>query len=275
MIEPEHPKLSVAEQCELLGLHRSAWYYRPKPISGRDQELMRRIDELHTAHITWGTRKLRDALRLEGWAVNRKRIQRLARIMGLKVVFPQRFGGRLPPDHEIYPYLLRGVTPERPNQVWSIDLTYIRLADGFVYLTAIIDWHSRAILSWDLSITMDKSSAIEVLERALRRHGTPEIFNSDQGVQFTSPAFLKPLKDAGVKISMDGKGRALDNVYIERFWRTIKYDEVYLSDYRTPDEARERIGEFIAMYNHDRPHASLGGKTPAMVRGWAAPEAAA
>ncbi len=264
MIEPDHEQLSVREQCDLLGFHRSTLYYQPRPVPQENERLMRRIDELHTAHITWGSRKIRDALRLEGSRVNRKRVQRLMRHMALRVVFPQRHHHRLPPDHEVYPYLLRGVSVERPNQVWSIDLTYIRLDDGFVYLTAIIDWYSRKILSWDLSLTLDKSSGIEVLQRALRRYGPPEIFNSDQGVQYTSPAFLKPLKDAGVKISMDGKGRALDNVIIERFWRTIKYDEVYLNDYVSPAEARQRIGEYIAMYNGRRPHDSLGGRTPNM-----------
>lgn len=264
MIEPEHKELSVREQCELLGLHRSTLFYQPRPRPQENEALMRRIDELHTAHITWGSRKIRDALRLEGWKVNRKRVQRLMRLMALRVVFPQRYHRRLPPDHEIYPYLLRGMSVTRPNQVWSIDLTYIRLADGFVYLTAIIDWYSRKVLSWDLSLTLDKSSGIEVLERALRLYGPPEFFNSDQGVQYTYPKFLDPLKDAGVKISMDGKGRALDNVIIERFWRTIKYDEVYLNDYESPAEARIRIGEYITMYNAQRPHASLDGRTPNM-----------
>jgi len=267
MIEPNHNTLSVREQCELLGLHRSTLYYQPRPKPQENEVLMRRIDELHTAHITWGSRKIRDALRLEGWKVNRKRVQRLMRFMALRVVFPQRYHHRLPPDHEVFPYLLRGMSVTRPNQVWSIDLTYIRLADGFVYLTAIIDWYSRKILSWDLSLTLDKSSGIQVLERALRRYGPPEIFNSDQGVQYTSPAFLQPLKDARVKISMDGKGRALDNVIIERFWRTIKYDEVYLNDYVSPAEARQRIDEYISMYNGRRPHASLTGRTPDMAYG--------
>jgi putative transposase len=267
MIEPDHESLSVREQCQLLGLNRSTLYYRPQPVDTEADTLMRRIDELHTAHITWGSRKIRDALRLEGWRMNRKRVQRLMRMMALRVVFPQQHHQRLPPDHEVYPYLLRGLSVDRPNHVWSIDLTYIRLGDGFVYLTAIIDWYSRKVLSWDVSLTMDKSSAIEVLERALRRYGPPEIFNSDQGVQFTSPAFLQPLKDAHVKISMDGKGRALDNVIIERFWRSIKYDEVYLNDYASPAEARERIGEYISLYNSRRPHSSLDGKTPNTVYG--------
>ncbi|NBC29459.1 MAG: IS3 family transposase [Spirochaetes bacterium] len=264
MIEPNHDELSVREQCLLLELNRSTLYYAPRKIGTETDTLMRRIDELHTAHITWGSRKIRDALRLEGWVVNRKRVQRLMRLMRLRVVFPQSHHDRLPPDHEVYPYLLRGVSVDRPNQVWSIDLTYIRLGDGFVYLTAIIDWYSRRILTWDVSLTLDKSSAIEVLERAMRWYGAPEIFNCDQGVQFTSPTFVEPLKDASVQISMDGKGRALDNVIIERFWRTIKYDEVYLNDYASPAEARERIADYISMYNGRRPHDALGGKTPDM-----------
>lgn len=275
MIEPDHEMLSVREQCNLLGLNRSSLYYQPRQDSDVTDMLMRRIDEIHTAHITWGSRKIRDALRLEGWEVNRKRVQRLMRRMAMRVVFPQVFHHRLPPEHEVYPYLLRGMSIDRPNQVWSIDLTYIRLEDGFVYLTAIIDWYSRKILSWDLSLTLDKSSAIEVLGRALRRHGPPEIFNSDQGVQYTSPAFLKPLKDAKVRISMDGKGRALDNVVIERFWRTIKYDEVYLNDYDSPRHARHRIDEYIEMYNSRRPHAALEGRTPSMVYGVESAQAAA
>ena len=262
MIEPDHEQLSVRQQCDLLGLNRATLYYRRQCEQEEVLTLMRRVDEIHTAHITWGSRKIRDALRLEGYTINRKRVQGLMRRLGLRVVFPQASHQRLPAGHEVYPYLLRGVAIARANQVWSIDLTYIRLADGFVYLTAIIDWYSRKIVAWDLSLTMDKSSAIEVLGRAMRRYGTPEIFNSDQGVQFTSPAFLQPLKDAGVKISMDGKGRALDNVFIERFWRTLKYDEVYLNDYESPAEARGCIGSFIEMYNGQRPHASLSGITP-------------
>ena len=275
MIEADHDQLSVRQQCDLLGLNRATLYYRPQREDEEVLTLMRRVDELHTGHITWGSRKIRDALRLEGYAVNRKRVQRLMRRLGLRVVFPQASHQRLPPDHEVYPYLLRGVAITRANQVWSIDLTYIRLADGFVYLTAIIDWYSRKILAWDLSLTMDKSSAIEVLGRAMRRYGTPEIFNSDQGVQFTSPAFLQPLKDAGVKISMDGKGRALDNVFIERFWRTLKYDEVYLNDYESPAQARGCIASFIEMYNGHRPHASLDGITPNMAYNNSGAQAAA
>ena len=275
MIEPDHEQLSVRQQCDLLGLNRATLYYRRQREQEEVLTLMRRVDEIHTAHITWGSRKIRDALRLEGYTINRKRVQGLMRRLGLRVVFPQASHQRLPAGHEVYPYLLRGVAIARANQVWSIDLTYIRLADGFVYLTAIIDWYSRKILAWDLSLTMDKSSAIEVLGRAMRRYGTPEIFNSDQGVQFTSPAFLQPLKDAGVKISMDGKGRALDNVFIERFWRTLKYDEVYLNDYKSPAEARGCIGSFIEMYNGRRPHASLAGITPNMAYNGSGAQAAA
>jgi putative transposase len=205
-----------------------------------------------------------------------ERIQRLTRGMGLRVVFPQAFHHRLPPDHEFYPYLLRGLSVERPNHVWSIDLTYIRLVDGFVYLAAIVDWYSRKILSWDLSLTLDKSSGIEVLGRALRRYGSPAVFNSDQGVQYTSPAFLQLLKDTlGLRISMDGKDPALDNVIIERFRRTLKYDEDYLNEYASPAGARRRIGEYIEMYNSPRPHDSVGGVTPNMAYGTAGAHEAA
>ena len=237
MIEPDHDELSVREQCMLLGLNRSTIYYAPRQIDKESDTLMRRIDELHTAHITWGSRKIRDALRLEGWAVNWKRVQRLMRLMRLCVVFPQSHHDRVPPDHEVYPYLLRGVS----------------------------------------------------VERALNRDGAPEIFNSDhagrslrellahasRGVQFTSPKFLDPLTETTASISMDGKGWALDNVIIERFWRTLKYDEVYLNDYRSPAEARERIGDYIAVYNCRRPHDALSGKTPNMAYATGAAQAAA
>lgn len=270
MIEVNHEKLSIREQCGLLGLSRASFYYHPTSASEETLRLMERIDEIHTEHITWGSRKIRDALRLEGWSMNRKRVQRLMRLMAMQVVFPKQHRMRLPVGHELYPYLLRGVRIERPNQVWSIDTTYIRLDQGFVYLTAIIDWYSRKILAWDLSLSLEKSSGITVLDRALRRHGEPDIFNSDQGSQFTSPDFLAPLKERKVRISMDGKGRALDNIFIERFWRTIKYDEVYLNAYESVKEARERIGAFIEMYNSIRPHASLDGQTPNMVYAGAA-----
>jgi putative transposase len=262
MIEVDHEKLSIREQCTLLGLSRASFYYRPRGANEETLRLMERIDEIHTEHITWGSRKIRDALRLEGWAVNRKRVQRLMRLMAMQVVFPKQHRVRLPVGHEVYPYLLRGVLVDRPDQVWSIDTTYIRLDEGFAYLTAIIDWYSRKILAWDLSLSLDKSSGIIVLDRALRRNGQPEVFNSDQGSQFTSPDFLAPLKERNVRISMDGKGRALDNIFIERFWRTIKYDEVYLNVYESVKEARQRIAEFIEMYNSIRPHASLDGQTP-------------
>lgn len=267
MIDAQEEKLSIREQCMLLGLCRSSYYCEPTRESEENRAMMRRIDELHTAEPTWGSRLLRDRLRLEGWQVNRKRLQRLMRLMRLDVIYPKRKHQRLPPDHEVYPYLLRGITPDRPNHTWAIDITYIRLHDGFIYLVAVIDWYSRRILSWKLSLTLDKHFCVEALDLAMRRYGAPVIFNCDQGVQFTSPAFLQPLKDAGVKISMDGRGRATDNIIIERFWRTLKYDEVYLKDYDSPADAQTGIGEFIRRYNDERPHSSLGGVTPSVAYG--------
>lgn len=252
----------MREQCLLLGLTRSSYYREPQRESEENQKLMRRIDELHTGEPTWGSRTIRNRLRCEGWRVNRKRIQRLMRLMRIEVIYPKQKGQRLPPDHEVYPYLLRGLHISRANQVWAIDITYVRMHDGFVYLVAILDWYSRRVLSWNLSVTLDKHFCIEALHTAMRRYGAPEMLNADQGVQFTSPAFLQPLKDAGVRISMDGRGRALDNVVVERFWRTLKYDEVYLKDYDSPADARAQIGGFIKRYNSFRPHASLGGMTP-------------
>ena len=262
MVDPEHPQLSVAEQCRLLGVPRSTFYYEAEGEREKNLQLMTRIDELHTDNITWGSRLLRDRLRLEGWKVNRKRIQRLMRLMQLQVVYPKPKLTRPHPSHPVYPYLLRGLTIDRPNQVWCADITFIRLRHGFVYLVAIMDWHSKRVLTWELSNTADRHFCVAALERALRRHGKPEIFNTDQGAQFTSPDFTGVLKDAEVRISMDAKGRALDNIAIERFWRTLKQDEVYLRDYENLSEARHYIGQYIRKYNEERPHSSIGGRTP-------------
>ena len=263
MINPNDKKISTTKQCQLIGLSRSSYYKTSKGESEFNLKLMNRIDELYTAHPTWGSRKIRDYLRNNGFGkVNRKRIQRLMRIMGIQVIYPKKKLSRPHPDHKIYPYLLRGLDINRPNHVWCTDITYIRLRYGFVYLVAIMDWYSRKILSWELSVTLDKHFCIDALKSALRKYSQPEIFNSDQGCQFTSPAFTKPLRDRHIKISMDGKNRALDNVVIERFWRTLKYDEVYLKEYDSVVEARQQIGAFIEMYNSERPHASLDGFAP-------------
>jgi putative transposase len=264
MIKHSTTTIPVTTKCTLLGLNRSTYYYNTKGETPENIELMRLIDEIHMANITWGSRKIRDYLRNQGWKVNRKRIQRLMSVMRIKVLFPRINLSRRNQEHKIYPYLLKNLEINRPNQVWCTDITYIRLYHGFVYLVAIMDWYSKKVLAWELSNTVDKYFCIQALETALRKHGRPEIFNSDQGCQFTSPDFIKVLKDkdSSIKISMDGKGRALDNVCVERFWRTIKYDEVYLHEYNSINEARKRIGLFINSYNSIRPHQTLGGKTP-------------
>lgn len=263
MINSDDKRISINQQCQLIGLSRSSYYYPSQGESALNLRLMNKIDELYTDHPTWGSRKLRDYLRNDGYGkINRKRVQRLMRIMGIQTIYPKKRLSIPHPDHKIYPYLLRNMDINRPNQVWCTDITYIRLKNGFVYLTAIMDWYSRKILSWKLSVTLDKHFCIDALESALRKYSQPEIFNSDQGCQFTSPSFTKPLRDRHIKISMDGKGRALDNVVIERFWRTLKYDEIYLKEYDSVTDARQQIGAFIEMYNSKRPHASLDGTTP-------------
>jgi putative transposase len=255
-------ELSVVEQCQLLAVARSSYYLRGEGENENNLLLMRRMDELYTADPTWGSRKMRDRLRLEGHAVNRKRVQRLMRLMGLQVIYPKRHLSRPSAGAKVYPYLLRDLVIVRPNHVWCADITYIRLAHGFVYLVAILDWASKKVLSWELSITADQYFVIYALEEARRRCGQPQIFNTDQGSQFTCPGFVEPLLAAGVRISTDGKGRALDNVAIERFWRSLKYEEVYLKDYTDLTEARREIGRYIERYNSFRPHQSLGGRTP-------------
>lgn len=261
MISADEP-LTIQQQCQLLSLSRSGYYYIPTRESDLNLKLLRRIDELHTDNPTWGSRKLRDRLKLEGVEVNRKRIRRLMAILRIKVIYPGKNLSKRNQEHKVYPYLLKGLAINRPNQVWSTDITYIRLRRGWVYLVAIVDWHSRAVLSWRLSNTCDRFFCIEALEEAIRIYGQPKIFNSDQGATFTSPDFTKVLLDLEVKISMDGKGRALDNIITERLWRTIKYDEVYLKDYADMKEAKESLGAFIDKYNHFRPHSSCNGQPP-------------
>jgi len=265
MIGKNGSPLTVSEECRLLDVSRAGYYYRGRGESEYNQKLMRRIDELATAQPTWGSRMIRDRLREEGYKVNRKRIQRLMGILQIKVIYPKMNLSRRNHDHTVYPYLLKGLTIDRPNQVWCTDITYIRLKHGFVFLVAILDWATRAVLSYRISNTIDRFFCIEALEEALRRYGAPEIFNSDQGGQFTSPEFTKVLKDKEVRISMDGSGRALDNVVVERFWRTLKYDEVYLKEYESLPDAKEQIGRFIETYNNFRPHSACGGKPPMKV----------
>jgi putative transposase len=254
----------VARQCELLGLGRSSYYYRPAEKSAEELTLLRRLDEQYTKTPFFGVRRMTVVLREEGYAVNPKRVRRLLRTLGLWALGPQPGTSRPAPEHRIYPYLLRGVRIERVNQVWSTDITYIRLRSGFAYLAAVMDWHSRYVLSWALSNSMEVGFCLEVLEAALLR-GRPEIFNSDQGAQFTSPAFTGRLQAAGVRVSMDGRGRALDNVFVERLWRSVKYEEVYLHDYQEMKEAQRGLGQYFRFYNEERPHQALGYRRPAAV----------
>jgi putative transposase len=251
--------LSVARQCELLGLPRSTRYYRPLGESAANLALLRRLDEQYLATPFYGSRKL--ALTL---GVNRKRVQRLMRLLGIAAICPQRRTTWPGAGHKIYPYLLRNVEVVRPDQVWSTDITYIPLKQGFLYLAAVLDWYSRYVLSWRLSNTLDGSFCVEALDEALSR-ATPEIFNTDQGSQFTAAAFTGRLESRGVAISMDGRGRALDNVFIERLWRSVKYEEVYLHDYADGWEAQERLGAYFRFYSHQRIHQALGYRTPADV----------
>jgi putative transposase len=265
MVEKSNSPLTISEKCDLLELPRSSYYYKSCGETDKNIELMKLIDEIHTDHITWGSRKIRDFLRNEGHKVNRKRIQRLMNKMQIQVLYPKRNLSRANKNHKVYPYLLRNLSIDHPNHVWCTDITYIRLDHGFTYLVAVMDWYSKKILSWELSNTVDRFFCISSLEEALEKYPNPEIFNTDQGSQFTSPDFTKVLKDESIKISMDGKGRALDNISIERFWRTLKQDEIYLHEYRSMQEARDRINKFIDEYNSIRPHQSLNGKTPDMV----------
>jgi putative transposase len=264
MIDPGHPDLSVRRQCELVGLNRSSYYYAPARETEFNLMLMRQIDELYLKHPFLGARRMARILGRElNVALNRKRVQRLMRKMGIEAIYPGPKTSQTHPDHKIYPYLLRNVAVERPWQVLSTDITYIPMARGFIYLVAVMDWFSRFIISWKVSNSMDASFCIGALEAALRR-GTPEIFNTDQGAQFTSPRFTSILSAREIQISMDGRGRAIDNIWIERFWRSLKYEEVYLKDYEDVPTAVRSMQEYIEFYNFERPHQSLGYDTPAM-----------
>jgi putative transposase len=264
LIEPAHPQLSIRRQCALLGLARSTLYDQPLGASAENLQLMRLLDEQYTTTPFYGLRRMTAWLRGQGYTVNRKRVARLMRVMGLEALYPKPRLSQPAAGQMIYPYLLRGVTVERLNQVWSADLTYIRRQGGFVYLVAVMDWFSRYVLSWAISITMDTAFCVEALDQALGQ-GHPEIFNTDQGVQFTSQAFTARLKEGGIRISMDGRGRALDNVFVERLWRTVKYEEVYLRDYQTVWEARHGLARYFVFYNEERLHQALGYRPPAAV----------
>ncbi len=265
LVNRKHKKLSIRRQCALLGIARSGLYRAPRAANDNDLPLMRRIDELYTAWPFLGSRRLTALLRAEGHSVNRKRVQRLMRRMGIAALGPKPRTTKPAPGHKIFPYLLRGVAVERPNQVWCADITYIPLGRGFLYLVAIMDWASRAVLAWRLSNTMDASFCVSALEEALARFGRPEIFNTDQGSQFTSAAFTGVLTAAGVRISMDGRGRWMDNVFIERLWRSLKHEDIYLKGYADGREAHAGIAAWFAFYNTRRPHQALGDRTPMAV----------
>ena len=265
-MEPE-AVMPVVRQCELAGVSRATVYAQriPKQTDEQDLELLRLIDEQYTRRPFYGSRKMVSFLETQGHWVNRKRVQRLMRIMGLAGMAPGPNTSRPHPQHKVYPYLLRGVVVARPNQVWSTDITYIRLAHGFAYLVAVIDWYSRRVLSWRISNTMDTTFCVDCLEEALQRYGDPEIFNTDQGSQFTSESFTGVLKARGIAISMDGRGRALDNIFVERLWRSVKYEDVYLKGYSNTMELMIGLTEYFVFYNGERPHQSLGNRTPAAV----------
>lgn len=261
--------LTITRQCQLVSVNRSVMYANlkraPQTIDALEQTLMKLIDEEYTRHPFYGTRRITKYLRKQGYKVNRKRTQKLMRIMGLEGMAPGPNTSKSHPDHKIYPYLLRGLPITRPNQVWSTDITYIRLEKGFVYLTAIIDWYSRKVLSFRLSNSMDSSFCVDCLEDAIGKYGKPEIFNSDQGSQFTSTDFTGVLLKHDIRISMDGRGRALDNIFVERLWRTVKYEDVYLKQYDSVNRLREGLGEYFQFYNEERCHQSLGDQTPSVV----------
>lgn len=259
-IEPAHPGLSVRRQCELLGLNRSTWYVKPSVPDAAELALMRRIDEQYLRTPFYGSRRMAVVL-----GVNRKHVQRLMRVMGIEAIYPKPRLSRRNEDHRIYPYLLRNMTVSRPDQVWASDVTYVPMPRGWMYLVAVMDWHSRYVLSWRLSDSLDGAFCVEALEEALSTCGKPEIFNTDQGVQFTSRAFTGLLETVGVAISMDGRGRWMDNVFVERLWRTLKYEYLYLHDHDTPRVLRRGLSGFLSFYNEERIHSSLDYRTPLSV----------
>jgi putative transposase len=260
-INPNHTRLSVRQQCRLLGLPRSSYYYPAAPESAENLRYMRLLDEEYTRHPFYGVPRMTFWLRSLGHTVGPKRVRRLLRLMGLMAVYPKPHLSLNPQEHRRFPYLLRGVNIQRPNQVWSTDITYIRLRGGFVYLAAVIDWFSRYVLAWELSTTLEVGFCVAVVERALRTQ-RPEIFNTDQGAQFSCAAFQAPLLAAQVKLSMDGRGRVFDNIFVERLWRSVKYEEVFLHDYEDVEQSRCGLDRYFPFYNTLRPHQALGYRTP-------------
>ena len=261
-MEPDHPRLSIVKQCNLLSINRSTYYYQPKGESPLNLELMRLIDEQYLETPWYGARQMARHLRRMGYGVSRTRIGRLMKLMGLSAIYQKPNTSKPHPQNKIYPYLLRGLKIDSPNQVWCADISYIPMRCGFLYLVAIMDWASRKVLSWRISNTMDVDFCISALEEALDRYGSPQIFNTDQGSQFTSDSFTQILKDANIRISMDGKGRWMDNVMIERLWRSLKYECIYLQAFETGSELRRGLKHWINFYNTKRPHSSLDDKTP-------------
>ena len=261
MIDREHD-LPITKQAEILKISRGSVYYLQRPVCSVDLAMMQRLDRLHLEYPFAGSRMLRGLLALQGFKIGRRHVKTLMRRMGMEALYRRPRTTKPEPGHKIYPYLLRGIEITRPNQVWAMDITYIPMARGFVYLAVVLDWATRRVLSWRLSITMDAAFCVETLEEALARHGKPEIFNTDQGSQFTGSAFTGVLASCGIAISMDGKGAWRDNVFVERLWRSVKYEEVYLRAYETVGEARSSIGRYLDFYNARRPHSSLDDRTP-------------
>ena len=264
MVDRQHPSLSLVRQCTLLGVSRSSLYYRPRAASAEDLSLMGEIDRQYLETPFFGSRRMKAWLERRGMPVSRRRVQRLMRAMGLRAIYRRPNTSRRSPEHPIYPYLLRDVRITQPNQVWAADITYLPMARGFLYLVAVMDWHSRYVLAWRLSNTLEAGFCAEALEEALAK-GQPEVFNTNQGSQFTSWEFTQVLQDRGVKISMDGKGRYQDNIFVERLWRTVKYEEVYLKAYASVLEAQRGLADYFRFYNGLRPHQALGYRTPAEV----------
>ena len=262
MVDRDHQRLSISRQCRMLGLARSTWYQHPKGEKVVNLDLMRRIDEQFLETPFYGSRQMQRHLNNQDIVVGRARVRRLMRKMGLMAIYQKPRTSVPHPEHKVYPYLLRGLQIARPDHVWCADITYVPMNRGFLYLVAIMDWHSRAVLSWRLSNTMDTDFCVAALEEAMERYGVPEIFNTDQGSQFTSQEFTQALKDADVSISMDGKGRRMDNVFIERLWRSVKWECIYLRELETGSQARQAIGNWVRFYNEQRPHTAFDGRRP-------------
>lgn len=262
MLDDAYGEISLRRQCQLVGISRSSTYYKPRPIKAEDLAIMRIIDEQYLKTPTYGSRTMRNHLRRLGYKINRKRVQRLMRRMGVEAIYPHPRTSKPHPEHHVYPYLLKGVDINHPNQVWAADITYIPMKRGFMYLAVVMDWYSRKVLSWQVSNTLDADFCVSALEEAIRRYGVPEIFNTDQGAQFTGSKFLDVLKKNNIRISMDGRGRAYDNIFVERLWWTVKYHYVYLYEFDSGLKLRDGLKGWFEFYNQDRPHHTFNGRTP-------------